>query len=597
MTSAEINSKCSTIRVVEVSPRTYQTVNDTLSISSSEACFMDWKKCKVDKRKPKGYDINRQCATPCQFVIPANMSAATLKMYRMPYELGLTSESRKTLPLSFDKKLFLEPSMPFKLGFNGATYDIRQMVLYHPCPVRIENVQYDAVLQLGEANATGGDNDLIVLIPLAASGSPKGEGVTLFQKIAPFIGGLADTASGDTTVTGGTTLDTSPAKSSRCEAIQKARDRRWNISIAGSLDKYKREVIRIAREEGNSKMFNHPSGPRGGSGQVERWVRNSAPSRFPEYFQELLKKEGPSFIWKDDAYLWDAFEYAKHGETWKGRYDRGWDKASQLIDKIRNETDKQAERLGAADQRAAKKQEEEFLRMVESGVPDPNEPLTPCEIFNVAVGQDWSLTKLIPVGGASIVSGAYYSWQSAKVRYKPQTGKANEACVVNFGLEPIRGKFTQYVVMEKPVYISSSDLRSIRSLPPVPPEEAGVRFVETNAISYRNAVPDNCVTCKQTAEDAAQLQQQMKQGKVDKKLLAKVVFSILGSLAMFIGIYLGLRWAMGPKGEILKNIGSRVGTAIGNAIRGQSQTLPSLPKKGTFTVVPSKPEPFKSIVP
>jgi hypothetical protein len=572
MNYAALQRQCSDIRIVEVNVPNLQSVNDTLSISNSEGCFSDITRCPKDSSKPNGHAVNSKCASPCSLVIPANTSVSMMKMYRMPSELAVSPKVQMTLPPSYDRKMFLEPSMPFKIAYNGKTHTIDKMVLYHPCPVRIENVQYDAVLQLGETRLTSdGKDDLVVLIPLAGSNRVS-EGGALFQKLAPFITGLADTAIGNTAATGGTTVDaTNPEQEKRCETIQKERDKRWNITLSASLDKFKREVIRLAREDG-SRMFNRRS--EGGTGELERWAWRYNGGQ-PQYLKDLIAKNGPSIIWTDDAYVWDAFE-AVPGKvaTWGGRFNNGprWDRANDLINRIRKEKQRLIDTPSASEQREQKKQEAEFLRLVETGVPDPTEPLTPCEIMNVALGQDWSITKLIPVGGGSIVKGSFYAWKSAKVRYQGRESNPT-SCVMQYGTVPTNN-FTQFIVIDKPVYISSADLRSIRSLPPVSPENAGIRFVNTKVITYRTGIPDNCKDCPAALQDAGKLQKQIREGKIDKALFAKVVFSFLGALALFIGVYFGLKWALGTKGELFKNLGVKIGSYLKSVKESRPTALP-----------------------
>ncbi len=86
---------------------------------------------------------------------------------------------------SSNTKLFLIPSMPFEMTFNDAKFYIYRMTLYHPCPVRIENVQYDAVLSLNDPSDTNATH--IVLIPLKGVSIGAGESGRFISKIAAYI--------------------------------------------------------------------------------------------------------------------------------------------------------------------------------------------------------------------------------------------------------------------------------------------------------------------------------------------------------------------------------------------------------------------------
>lgn len=88
-------------------------------------------------------------------------------------------------------KCFLLPTAPFQVSYTntrgGTTSDtISIMSIYHPFPVRIESVQYDAVLQIGELcpNAIpGGRNKLVFLIPIVQTNTSD-KGSEVINKIA-----------------------------------------------------------------------------------------------------------------------------------------------------------------------------------------------------------------------------------------------------------------------------------------------------------------------------------------------------------------------------------------------------------------------------
>lgn len=79
---------------------------------------------------------------------------------------------------SRDTKVRIVPSIPFKVVVNANVkgkptrldVNIADMMLYHPSPIRLENVQHDAVLSLNDP-ATTGAGGVVILIPLVASGS------------------------------------------------------------------------------------------------------------------------------------------------------------------------------------------------------------------------------------------------------------------------------------------------------------------------------------------------------------------------------------------------------------------------------------------
>jgi hypothetical protein len=86
---------------------------------------------------------------------------------------------------SSETKVFIRPSIPFNLAFNGQALRISTMTLFHPSPIRIENIQHDAVLTLGDMDTS----DFIILIPLAGVSIPK-EQARFIGKIASYIPGV-----------------------------------------------------------------------------------------------------------------------------------------------------------------------------------------------------------------------------------------------------------------------------------------------------------------------------------------------------------------------------------------------------------------------
>lgn len=86
---------------------------------------------------------------------------------------------------SSNTKLFIIPSMPFEMSFNDSKFYVYRMTLYHPCPVRIENVQYDAVLSLNDPSDTNVSH--IVLIPLKGVSVGAGESGKFISKLTSYI--------------------------------------------------------------------------------------------------------------------------------------------------------------------------------------------------------------------------------------------------------------------------------------------------------------------------------------------------------------------------------------------------------------------------
>jgi hypothetical protein len=80
-------------------------------------------------------------------------------------------------------KLFIAPSIPLQFTWNGRVISVTSLSVYHPFPIRIENVQYDAVLSLNDPSVGGTD---VVLIPLTAS-SISSPSAVFMDRIGPHI--------------------------------------------------------------------------------------------------------------------------------------------------------------------------------------------------------------------------------------------------------------------------------------------------------------------------------------------------------------------------------------------------------------------------
>ena len=140
--------------LIQVDPLPVVSNVDGLSISSSQGC------------------------TKCVLSVPKNISASSVKLSRSQSEANAFSEVTK---------LFITPSIPFKVSFNEQTFSIDRMSLFHPSPIRVENVQHDAVLALESSGIATNYEGIMILIPLAGSGVAT-EG--FISKFASNIPGL-----------------------------------------------------------------------------------------------------------------------------------------------------------------------------------------------------------------------------------------------------------------------------------------------------------------------------------------------------------------------------------------------------------------------
>ena len=82
-------------------------------------------------------------------------------------------------------KMFIHPSIPFHVKFNGEDITVSTMTLFHPSPIRVNNIQHDAVLTLGDI----GSDAKVLMIPLAGSIRPGTKG-KFISKLTSFIPGI-----------------------------------------------------------------------------------------------------------------------------------------------------------------------------------------------------------------------------------------------------------------------------------------------------------------------------------------------------------------------------------------------------------------------
>lgn len=117
--------------------------------------------------------------------------------------MKLTGRIRKVSTVGFSQntKVQITPSIPLKMsvsikGLAPKEIVVSRMTLYHPSPMRIENVQHDAVLSLNDPGSTG-EGGVIVLVPLVA-GSADTPSASFMSRILGNMTSLLgpDSASG-----------------------------------------------------------------------------------------------------------------------------------------------------------------------------------------------------------------------------------------------------------------------------------------------------------------------------------------------------------------------------------------------------------------
>jgi hypothetical protein len=132
-----------------------------------------------------------------QVELPADEAAKTKSMreYDENKLRSVRIQKIESAGFSANTKARFTPSIPLKMMYGGKEITVSTMTLYHPCPLRIESVQADAVLSLNDPSF--GDPAFVVLVPLVGRNSAD-PSISFFEKIAPEIVTVAaeDPASG-----------------------------------------------------------------------------------------------------------------------------------------------------------------------------------------------------------------------------------------------------------------------------------------------------------------------------------------------------------------------------------------------------------------
>ena len=155
-----------------------------------------------------------------------------------------------------------------------------------------------------------------------------------------------------------------------------------------------------------------------------------------------------------------------------------------------------------------------------------------------ATGADWNISQVIKT------DRSYYTW--------------------------VNRDGTRVIVMAEPILVSEGDITNILRLPVTPPEDV---IHEIGDVRYKPAPPidsqGNPVPCKSRISvpqlipgPSAVAMTKMNKPAVSGTDWLAIILGILGSLAVLIGVWFGLKAAMGPGGDFLKTIGDMLGKSL-----------------------------------
>jgi hypothetical protein len=166
------------------------------------------------------------------------------------------------------------------------------------------------------------------------------------------------------------------------------------------------------------------------------------------------------------------------------------------------------------------------------------DPLTGYPDTPAATGADWNIAQIVKT------DRSYYTW--------------------------VTGNGTRVIVMAEPILVSEGDITNILRLPVTPPEDV---IHEIGDVRYKPAPPidskGNPVPCKSRISvpqmvpgPTAVAMTKMNKPAVSGTDWLAIILGILGSVAVLIGVWFGLKAAMGPGGDLLKRLGDALGKSI-----------------------------------
>ena len=171
------------------------------------------------------------------------------------------------------------------------------------------------------------------------------------------------------------------------------------------------------------------------------------------------------------------------------------------------------------------------------------DPITGYPDIPASTGSNWSIEDILFMKDKSgqRVSRAFYAW-------------------INKTPFPVG-----VVVMAEPVYISENNMANIKRLPITPPSDV-IHEIGTPILYKPGPVFDeegNPQPCPETASQiAAKAMSSIKQPPlppkkpgIDLALFFQIVLGTLATIVVILGVWLGIKFAMGPGSTIMKGLG------------------------------------------
>jgi hypothetical protein len=211
------------------------------------------------------------------------------------------------------------------------------------------------------------------------------------------------------------------------------------------------------------------------------------------------------------------------------------------------------------------------------------DPITGYPDIPASTGSNWSIEDILFMKdkAGQTVSRAFYAW----INKTPfQVG---------------------VVVMAEPVYISENNMANIKRLPITPPSDV-IHEIGTPILYKPGPVFDeegNPQPCPETASQiAAKAMSSIKQPPlppkkpgIDLALFFQIVLGTLATIVVILGVWLGIKFAMGPGSTIMKGLGESLGKSLAGGYDALKKVkLPVMPAMPPMPPIPKLPESAKT---
>jgi hypothetical protein len=192
------------------------------------------------------------------------------------------------------------------------------------------------------------------------------------------------------------------------------------------------------------------------------------------------------------------------------------------------------------------------------------------EAIDAPTGSDWSLTNIFETrikNNMNQVADGFFAWVGQPTYEQYISEDTSE--VRRYSWRPSGVRPPTYVLMEKPIKVSSMDLMTLRRLPITPPREAIHPIPKmTYYRPYQCPSKERKSTREKFTTDECDPFNNLPPSKAsafNMDMLISILIGLVSFLALAAGIYFGLKYGTEPSGEFFKKIGGRIGQAISGA--------------------------------